>query len=134
MTRNLGALWLGCLAAAVCAVACAVWAARLYQPPSLLGFSGSNVWREGDFLASLGSSLLALGVGIVAGRAAERARAFASLVGRVLVWFALTVLLVGIWGQFVYLFTLLIAPTHSFAALRLWLLWRSYRSDLAWRR
>ncbi len=134
MTRSLGARLLACLGGGACAVLLAMLAAHWYEPPNLMGSSGSSLWSEGDFLCSLASSLVAIGVAIAAGRAVIRVRAFGALVVRAIIWFGLTVLLSGAWAQFLSLWTLLIAPSHAFAVLRLALLWQAFRTDRAWRR
>ena len=120
----------GCLLALLLALA----AAHFYQPPNLVGSPAGNEWFESDVLCSLGSSLLASGVGWWSGRQTVKARAFKALATRTLIWLGLTVLLFAVWSQFVFLLTLLIAPTHAFACLRVANLWQTWRSELAWER
>jgi hypothetical protein len=54
--------------------------------------------------------------------------------GRGLIWAGLTLLFLGFWIHRVFLFTLLVAPAHAFAALRLIGLWSAWRTDVIWRR
>ncbi|MES1179454.1 MAG: hypothetical protein ABUL62_34375 [Myxococcales bacterium] len=111
----------------------AVAAAVVYEPPNALGNSATSPWLEADFLCSLASGALALLVAWVAGRRVVRPRVFGRLALHSAIWFGLTVGLFVTWGQFVSLLTLLIAPSHAFAALRLALLWQAWRADVAWR-
>jgi hypothetical protein len=118
------------------AVAFALGAARWYQVPDTKGAVGPSIWTEPDFVYAMASSALALAVGLLSSRAALGAGATAarSLVARVLIWAAFTVLFGVLWVDHVFLFTLPIAPTHAFACLRLLGLWSRWRADLAWRR
>jgi hypothetical protein len=111
----------------------AVAAAVVYEPPNALGSSSASLWLEPDFLCSLGSGALALLVAWAAGRSIVRPRVFGRLLLHALVWFGLTVGLFLLWGHYVFLFTLLIAPSHAFAALRLVLLWQAWRAEIVWR-
>ena len=115
------------------ALSLAVAAAVLYRPPNVVGVSGTSPWLEPDFLCSLGSGGLALLLAWLAGRHLVRPRLFGRLVLHALVWFGLTVGLFLLWGRYVFLLTLVIAPSHAFAALRLVLLWQAWRADAAWR-
>jgi hypothetical protein len=114
----------------------ALCAAHYYRPPSASGGSGKSIWLETDFLFGLASSAVALVVGLISGRAATGAGALAarSLVARVMIWAGLTVVLFFVWADHTALSTLLIAPTHGFAGLRLLALGRRWRADVAWRR
>ncbi len=130
---RLGRPLLYCATGLLLALLLAVAAARFYEPPNLLGSSGTSLWLEADFLCSLGSGGLALLVAWSAGRLIVRARRFGRLLVHASIWFALTVGLFALWGQYAFLFTLLIAPSHAFAALRLALLWQAWRTEVAWR-
>jgi len=85
---------------------------------------------------ALASSAVALATGAWSSRAATGigATAARSLITRVAIWASLTLLFFGIWLEYVFLFALLIAPTHAFAGLRLIGLWSAWRADVAWRR
>lgn len=120
----------GCLLALLLAIA----AAHLYQVPNLLGSSRQSWWLEADFQCSLASGALALGVAQWLGRQVARPAVFQVALVRALIWFGLTACLFAIWGQYIFLLTLLIAPTHAFAWLRLGTLWRAWRADVAFRR
>ena len=61
-------------------------AAHYYSPPSLNGAAPDNPWLEPDFCFALGSSLLALGVGLHAGRAGVQALVLGAVLARVLLW------------------------------------------------
>jgi hypothetical protein len=131
--RGLGRSVLGCSVMFSFAVLCAVAAAAFYEPPNVRGDSGTSLWLERDFLCSLASGGLGLLVAWLAGRRISRAWVFGRLLLRSLVWFALTVGLFGFWGHSVSLLSLLIAPSHAFAGLRLVLLWQAWRVEVAWR-
>ncbi|HWZ92870.1 MAG TPA: hypothetical protein VNW92_28590 [Polyangiaceae bacterium] len=118
------------------AVLLALAAAHDYVLPRSRGSAGGSIWLEADFLCTLASSTAALGVGVWSSRAATSAGATAarSLTARVAIWAGLTLLFLGLWLEHVFLFALLIAPTHAFAGLRLIGLWSAWRTDVAWRR
>jgi hypothetical protein len=128
--RSLAFQFLGLLIAAGLALALAFAATRYYSAPSLNGAARSNSWLELDFCLAAASSLVALGIGLLAGRA----RALDALPARALIWFALTVLFAVAWGNSLSLLTLLIAPSHACACLRLAGLGRAWRSERLWRR
>lgn len=117
------------------AVALALGAAHSYELPRFGSVAGS-IWLEPDFLYTLASSAVALGGGVWSSRAATGVGATAarSQLARVAIWAALTLLLFGVWLEYVFLFALLIAPTHAFAGLRLIGLWSAWRTNVAWRR
>jgi hypothetical protein len=117
-------------------VALALGAAHFYVLPRSRGSAGGSVWLEADFLCTSGSSAAALAVGVWSSRAATSAGATAarSLMARVAIWAGLTLLFLALWLEHVFLFALLIAPTHAFAGLRLIGLWSAWRTDVAWRR
>ena len=117
------------------AVLLAVVAAHYYEPPNLFGSSHGSVWLEPDTACSFGSAGLSLLVAWFAGRsgALARPRAFGRLLVQAILWFGLSLFLFAFWSQFVPLLTLLIAPTHAFAALRLGLLWQAWRAEVVWR-
>ncbi len=132
--RGLGFRLLGSLSGAVLALALALSAAHYYSAPNLSGASRSNSWLERDFCFAAASGLVAVGVGLHAGRALGKPRLLGSIFVRALIWFALTILLIVAWSSSVSLLTLLIAPSHAFACLRLASLWRAWRSELLWRK
>ena len=132
--RGLGFRLLASLIGAGGALALAFAAAHFYLPPSLNGASRSNSWLELDFCFASASCLVALGVGLYAGSALARARVLSAVLVRTLIWFALTLLLVLVWGNAVSLLTLLIAPSHAFACLRLIALGRAWHSERLWRK
>ena len=117
------------------ATALALCAEHWYEPPRLAGSLGHRIWLEPDFVCSLASSGLALGIGVWSGRAAigVGATAAGSPILRGVIWVALTLLLFAGWVHRVFLFTLLIAPTHGFAGLRLVGLWKRWRTEVRWR-
>ena len=127
-------LWSG--VGSALAVAFALGAARYYVLPRSRGSAGGSIWLEADLLCTLASSAAALAVGLWSRRAATSAGATAaqSLAARVAIWAGLTLLFLGLWLEHVFLFALLIAPTHAFAGLRLIGLWSAWRADVAWRR
>jgi len=118
------------------AVALAFGAAHWYVLPSFRGSATGSLWFEPDFLCSLASSALAVAVGVWSGRAATGAGATAagSLLLRSVIWVGLALLFLVLWVEHVFLFTLLIAPAHAFACLRLIGLWSRWRADRAWLR
>jgi len=118
------------------AVALAVGAAHCYEPPGVSGSAHGSTWFEPDSLYSFASSVVALAVGAWSGRAARGAGAAAarSATARVAIWAAFSLFFGAIWLEHTALFTLLIAPSHAFACLRLVGLWSRWRADLAWRR
>ena len=122
---------LGCLLA----IALALATRQLYRPPNLGGVASRPAWLEGDFLCAVASSACALAVGVWANdrRAAAR-RSFSASLVRALCWFALTLLLFAVWAHAVSLFTLLIAPSHAFAGLRVATLLRAWQSERLWRK
>ena len=124
---------LGCAAGCLIALLLALTAAHLYQPPNLVGSASNPLWLEGDFLCSLASGSVALAAAFVAGRRVVRPRVFSTLLVHVFIWFGLTVFFFALWGQYVFLFTILIAPSHAFALLRGALLWQAWRAEVAWR-
>ena len=130
---SLGRSLLTCSAAFCVALLLATGAAVLYEAPNVQGSSGASLWLERDSLCSVASSGLALLVAWIAGRLVARPRTFGRLLLHALVWFGLTVGLFLVWGRYVFLFTLLIAPSHAFAVLRLVLLWQAWRAEVAWR-
>jgi hypothetical protein len=77
---------------------------------------------------------LALAVALGIGRALVEPRVLAAVVSRALLWLVLTLLLVALWGNSVSLLTLMIAPSHAFAALRLATLARTWRSEQIFRK
>ena len=122
------------LIGAVCALLLAFAAAHYYAAPNLDGTARRNAWFELDFCLALASNLLAVGVGVHAGRARGvlRASRLSGALSRALSWFLLTLLLGAAWASAVALLTLLIAPSHAFAGLRLAALARAWRSAWQW--
>jgi hypothetical protein len=114
------------------AVAFAVCAAHWYATPTLSGAPARAIWTERDVLCSLASSVAALASGAFVGSSATRAGATAagSLLLRVVIWVGLSVLFLAVWAHYLFLLTLLIAPAHAFATLRLFSLWTSWRSEV----
>lgn len=124
--------FLACSALFSLALLLAVSAAVFYEAPNVVGSSGTSLSEGRDFLCSFASSGLALLVAWAAGRRIVRSRIFGRLLLHTAVWFGLTVGLFLVWGHYVFLFTLLIAPSHAFAGLRLVLLWQAWRAEVAW--
>lgn len=120
----------------MCALLLAFAAAHYYAAPNLDSTARSNAWFELDFCLALASNLLAVGVGVYAGAVpgVARTRALGSALSRALSWFLLTLLLGATWASAVALLTLLIAPSHAFAGLRLAALSRAWRSAWQWER
>jgi hypothetical protein len=114
------------------AVALAACAAHWYQTPTLSGVPERAIWTERDVLCSLASSGAALASGALVGSSATRpgATAAGSLLLRAVIWAGLSVLFLAAWAHYLFLLTLLIAPAHGFATLRLFTLWTSWRSDV----
>jgi hypothetical protein len=113
------------------ALALAACAAHWYTTPTLSGATEHPLWIERDVLCSLASSALALASGALAGGSARAgATAAGSLLLRVVIWLGLSVLFLAAWAHFLFLLTLLIAPAHAFAALRVLSLWTSWRSEV----
>ena len=106
---------------------------HVYSAPSLRGTSDGSPWLELDFCFALASCLVALGVAIHAGWRLPQARVADALVPRVLIWFGLTISLSLVWGSALSLLTLLIAPSHALACVRLATLARAWRSERLWR-
>jgi hypothetical protein len=134
--RSLRVRLLASLIGATCALLLAFAAAHYYSAPNLNGTARNNAWLELDFCLALASNLLAIGVGVHAGRApgVVRTRALTTAVSRALSWFLLTLLLGAAWANSVSLLTLLIAPSHAFAGLRLVALARAWRTEQLWQR
>ncbi|HEX2670236.1 MAG TPA: hypothetical protein VHM25_05160 [Polyangiaceae bacterium] len=133
--RSLRIRLLVSLTGAVSALLLAFAAAHYYTAPNLDGTARSNAWFELDFCLALASNLLAVGVGIHAGAVrGVRTRALSSGLSRALSWFLLTLLLGAAWASAVALLTLLIAPSHAFAGLRLAALSRAWHSARQWER
>jgi len=118
----------------VLALVLAFAAAHYYTAPNLNGSARVSAWLEPDSCLALASSLLALGAGIYAGarRDAIRARRSSLPLAPTLSWLVLTVLLGAVWASAVALLTLLIAPSHAFAAVRLAGLLRAWNSERLW--
>jgi hypothetical protein len=117
------------------AVLLALSAARCYVPPTVRGMPTGSVWLEPDFLLSLASAALGLALGVVARRRASAAPAFAagSAALRAALWLVFTVAFGLLWVDQLYLLTLLIAPTHALACLRVVGLWSRWRAERSWR-
>ncbi|HEX3773493.1 MAG TPA: hypothetical protein VHV51_03460 [Polyangiaceae bacterium] len=113
------------------AIAGALAAAHFYEPPRMRG--APSTWFELDSICAVGSASIALGIGFFARHAASGAGALAarSKSTRLAIWAALTVLLAAIWVERLFLLTLLIAPTHALAGLRLLGLWTRWRTERA---
>jgi hypothetical protein len=133
---SVAARLLGSSAGFLLAVILALCAAHWYVLPNFRGSSGGNIWLESDVSCSLGSSALALTVGLWSRRESTGAGAAAagSLAVRVAIWLGFALFFFAVWVEYLFLFTLLIAPTHAFACLRLVGLWSRWRADVLWRR
>jgi hypothetical protein len=118
------------------AVGLGLCAAHYYEVPQLSGAPSHNGWFERDALFSMASSAVALAVGLLMQRSATGpgAVARASAVLRALIWAGFSLLFLALWGEYLFLFTLLVAPTHGLAALRLLGLWTRWRSELKFNR
>jgi hypothetical protein len=114
------------------AIALAACAAHWYSTPTLSGAPERPLWTERDVLCSLASSVAALASGALSGSSATRAGATAagSPLLRAVIWVGLSVLFLAVWAHYLFLLTLLIAPAHAFATLRLFTLWTSWRSEV----
>jgi len=113
------------------AVVLAACSAHCYDTPALSSAPAPPLWIERDVLFSLASSALALGIVWQTRGAATRpgAAAAGSITLRGLLWAGFTVFFLAIWAHYLFLLTLLVAPTHAFAALRLLALWTSLRAE-----
>ena len=132
--HHLGRRLLVSVTGSLIAVGFALAAWRIYQPPNLAGFTNGAPWLEPDFLCSVASASSALAVGLWARDTRSAAvRPFGALL-RALSWFALTGVLFAVWAHAVFLLTLVIAPSHAFAGLRVATLWRNWQADRVWRR
>ncbi|HEX7453603.1 MAG TPA: hypothetical protein VF294_15020 [Polyangiaceae bacterium] len=128
---QLGARLARAVAAFGVALGLAACAARWYATPTLSGAPEHAIWSERDVLCSVASSAVALASGAFAGRSPRPgATAAGSPVLRVAIWLGLSLLFLAAWAHYLFLLTLLIAPTHAFAALRVLALWTSWRSDV----
>ena len=134
--RSLRIRLLSSLIGAACSLLLAFAAAHYYIAPNLDGAASSSAWFELDFCLAFASHLLAVGVGIYAGarRGRIRTRVTSVTLSRALSWLLLTLLLGAAWANSVSLLTLLIAPSHAFAGLRLAALVRAWRSEVRWQR
>ena len=118
-------------AAFVVAFALAVCAAHWYKTPALGEAPERAIWIERDVLYSLASTLVALASGAIAGRSTGAgATGAGSPLLRAALWVGLSLLLLAAWAHYVFLLTLLIAPAHAFAALRVFSLWTRWRADV----
>jgi len=131
--RGLGFRLLCSSTGAGIAVGLAFCAKHFYSAPSLSGTANGSPWLELDFCFASASCVVALGVAIQAGWRLPPARVLDAAARRVVIWFGLTILLVLVWGNALSLLTLLIAPSHALACLRLTTLARAWRSDRVWR-
>jgi hypothetical protein len=132
--RSLRIRLLGSLIAAGLALGLAIAAAHYYSAPNLNGAARGSPWLEPDFCLALLSSVLALAIGIHAGRGRARTRVLGAVLVRALSWLALTIVLAAAWGSAIALSALLIAPSHAFAGLRLLTLGQAWRSAQLWSR
>jgi hypothetical protein len=113
------------------ALALAACAAHWYRTPALGEAPERAISIERDVLCSLASAAVALASGAVAGRSARAgATAAGSQLLRVVLWLGLSVLFLAAWAHYLFLLTLLIAPAHAFAALRVFSLWTSWRAEV----
>jgi len=121
------------LSGAGLALAFAFAAAHYYSPPAFKGARVRSPWLEADFCLAMLSSLLALAVGSRAALGDARDRVLGVVLVRALIWLALTIVLGAAWAGNVGLLTLLIAPSHAFAGVRLAVLARAWRAERLWR-
>ena len=128
---QLGARLARAVAAFGVALVLAACAARWYTTPTFSGAPEHAIWIERDVLCSLASGAVALASGAFAGSSfGPGATAAGSPLLRVAIWLGLGLLFLAVWAHYLFLLTLLIAPTHAFAALRVLALWTSWRSDV----
>ena len=120
------------LAAFGLSLALAVGAAHWYETPHQSGVTEHSVWLERDVACALASSALALALGLATKRWATQPGAIAggSVPLRALIWALLCVLFLALWSNYLFLLTLLVAPSHAFAALRLLGLLSAWKSEL----
>ena len=122
------------LVGALAALILALGAAHFYAAPNFNGSARGVSWLELDFGLALASNLLAVGAGVQAGRGVVRSRSLSVMLPRALLWLLLTIALGAAWASSVSLLTLLIAPSHAFAVLRLVALVRAWRTERRWRK
>ena len=116
----------------MCALLLALAAAHYYAAPNLDGAALRSAWFELDFCLALASNLLAAFAGVYAGGVpGVRTRATLS---HALSSLLVTLVLGAAWASSVSLLTLLIAPSHAFAGLRLVALGRAWHSARQWER
>jgi len=130
--QSLGLRLLSSLLGAALALGLAFAAAHFYSAPTLNGAARGSSWLERDFCFAAASGVVAIAVGLYADGARLRGRVQSAVLVRTLLWFGLTILLGVAWATSVSLLTLLIAPSHAFAGLRLAALVREWRSERLW--
>lgn len=132
--RRLRVQLLSSLAGAVAALALALAAAHFYAAPEFNGSAPGIAWFERDFSLALASNLLAVGAGVQAGRGIVRSRLLRATLSRASLLLLLTLVLGAAWASSVALLTLLIAPSHAFAVLRLAALARAWFVERRWQK
>ena len=107
-------------------------AAHWYETPQLSGAPAQPIWIERDVSCAIASSVVAIALGVSSKRWATRPGAIAggSALLRGALWVGLSLLLLGAWAHYLFLLTLLVAPSQAFAAVRLLGLLSSWRSEL----
>ena len=80
-------------------------AAHWYETPHFSGVPETPIWIERDVLFALGSTLVALAVGVSGKRWALRPGAIAagSVVLRGVLWALLCLVFIGVWGHYLFL-------------------------------
>ncbi len=113
-------------------LALAAGAAHWYETPRLNGVAEQSLWLEPDVLCAVLASASALALGVLTRRWATQPGAIAagSALLRGALWVLLSVVFLGVWGHYLSLLALLVAPSQAFAALRVLALLSSWRSEL----
>ncbi len=122
----------GSAAAFGASLALAACAAYWYETPHLSGAPEQPIWIERDVLCAIASSAVALALGASMKRWATWPGAIAggSALLRGLLWALFSVLFLAVWAHYLFLLTLLVAPSQAFAAVRLLALLSAWRSEL----
>ena len=110
----------------------AACAAHWYETPHLSGAPEQPIWIERDVLCAIASSAVALALSLTLKRWATWPGAIAgsSALLRGVLWALFSMLFLGVWAHYLFLLTLLVAPSQAFAAVRLLALGSSWRSEL----
>ena len=110
----------------------AACAAHWYEIPHLSGAPEQPIWIERDVLCALASGAVALALGASMKQWAARPGAIAggSAPLRGALWLFFSLVLLGVWAHYLFLLTLVVAPSQAFAAARLLGLFGSWRAEL----